>query len=110
MALCDKRIGHLIFQTGEAKYGEPITDWVIEPSTSLSDAAKCVLVSFDSTMRSNLSVGMPIDLICYERNTLEVRKRQRFVQGDRYFGALSKKWSEGVRAAFKEQPDPQWGV
>ena len=53
------------FQTGEAKYGKPIIDRVITPRTSLVDAAKCVLVSFDSTMRSNLSVGMPIDLMCY---------------------------------------------
>jgi putative proteasome-type protease len=102
--------GTPFFQTGEAKYGKPIIDRVIDPSTSLSDAAKCVLVSFDSTMRSNLSVGMPIDLICYERDALEVRKRRRFEPGDPYFGALSKKWSEGVRAAFKELPDPQWGV
>ena len=97
-------------QTGETKYGKPIMDRVIDPSTSLSDAAKCVLVSFDSTMRSNLSVGMPIDLLCYERDTLGVRKRRRFEHGDPYFGALSKKWSEGVRAAFKELPDPEWGV
>jgi putative proteasome-type protease len=98
------------FQTGEAKYGKPILDRVIDPFTSVADAAKCVLVSFDSTMRSNLSVGMPIDLICYERDALEARKRRRFEPGDPYFGALSKKWSEGVRAAFKDLPDPQWGV
>jgi putative proteasome-type protease len=102
--------GTPFFQTGEAKYGKPIIDRVIDPSTSLSDAAKCVLVSFDSTMRSNLSVGMPIDLLCYQRDALEVRKRLRFEQGDPYFGALSKKWSEGVRAAFKELPEPHWGV
>lgn len=96
------------FQTGEAKYGKPILDRVINPSTSLSEAAKCVLVSFDSTMRSNLSVGMPIDLVCYERDALEVRKRRRFEQGDPYFGALSKGWSEGVRAVFKGLPEPQW--
>jgi putative proteasome-type protease len=97
------------FQTGEAKYGKPIIDRVIARSTSLSDATKCVLVSFDSTMRSNLSVGMPIDLLCYERDALVVQKRRRFEQGDPYFGALSKKWSEGVRAAFKQLPEPQWG-
>jgi putative proteasome-type protease len=96
-------------QTGETKYGKPILDRVIDRSTSLSDAAKCVLVSFDSTMRSNLSVGMPIDLVCYEKDTLAIRKRLRFEQGDAYFDALSKKWSEGVRAAFKELPDPLWG-
>ena len=60
-------------QTGETKYGKPIIDRVITRSTSLNDAAKCVLVSFDSTMRSNLSVGMPIDVICYQSDSLEVR-------------------------------------
>jgi len=69
------------FQTGETKYGKPIIDRVITPLTSLADATKCVLVSFDSTMRSNLSVGMPIDLICYERDSLEVRMRCRLDDG-----------------------------
>jgi putative proteasome-type protease len=96
------------FQTGEAKYGKPIMDRVITPATSLTDAAKCVLVSFDSTMRSNMSVGMPIDLLCYERAALAVRKRRRFDQGDPYFSTLSKQWSEGVRAVFKQLPELQW--
>lgn len=95
-------------QTGEAKYGKPIIDRVIRPDTSLSDATKCVLVSFDSTMRSNLSVGMPIDLLCYERDSLRVERRRRFEQGDAYFSALSKDWSEGVRGVFKQLPDLQW--
>jgi putative proteasome-type protease len=95
-------------QTGETKYGKPILDRVVVPSTSLTDASKCVLVSFDSTMRSNLSVGMPIDLVCYERDTLDVRKRRRFDQGDPYFSTLSKEWSEGVRAVFKQLPDLKW--
>jgi putative proteasome-type protease len=95
-------------QTGETKYGKPIIDRVVTPATSLSDAAKCVLVSFDSTMRSNLSVGMPIDLVCYERDTLGVRRRRRFDQGDSYFSALSKEWSEGVRTVFKRLPELTW--
>jgi putative proteasome-type protease len=95
-------------QTGEAKYGKPILDRVVTPSTGLTEASKCVLVSFDSTMRSNLSVGMPIDLLCYERDRLEVRKRRRFDQGDPYFTAISKEWSEGVRAVFKQLPDLTW--
>jgi putative proteasome-type protease len=95
-------------QTGEAKYGKPILDRVIDPSTSLVDAAKCVLVSFDSTMRSNLSVAMPIDLICYERDSLAVRKRRRFDRGDPYFAALSQEWSEGVRDVFKRLREPSW--
>jgi putative proteasome-type protease len=92
------------FQTGEAKYGKPIIDRVIRPETSLSDAMKCVLVSFDSTMRSNLSVGMPIDLVCYERDSLRITIRHRFAQGDAYFTTLSKEWSEGVRTVFRQLP------
>jgi putative proteasome-type protease len=92
------------FQTGEAKYGKPIIDRVITPSTNLSDAMKCVLVSFDSTMRSNLSVGMPIDLVCCERDSLKLSVRHRFERGDAYFSALSKEWSEGVRAVFRRLP------
>jgi putative proteasome-type protease len=92
------------FQTGEAKYGKPIIDRVITSSTNLSDAMKCVLVSFDSTMRSNLSVGMPIDLACCERDSLKLSVRHRFEQSDAYFRALSKEWSEGVRAVFRRLP------
>jgi putative proteasome-type protease len=95
-------------QTGEAKYGKPIIDRVITPTTRLSDASKCVLVSFDSTMRSNLSVGMPIDLLVYERDSLKVERRRRFEQGDPYFNALSAKWSEGVREVFKGLPELRW--
>ena len=92
------------FQTGEAKYGKPIIDRVIGPATNLSDAMKCVLVSFDSTMRSNLSVGMPIDMVCYERDSLRISIRHRFAPGDAYFTTLSKAWSEGVRTVFRSLP------
>jgi putative proteasome-type protease len=95
-------------QTGETKYGKPIIDRVITCSTSLNDAAKCVLVSFDSTMRSNLSVGMPIDLICYERDSLAVRMRRRFDDGDTYFSALGKQWTEGTRQVFGRLPNLDW--
>jgi putative proteasome-type protease len=97
-------------QTGEAKYGKPIIDRVITPDTTLADATKCILVSFDSTMRSNLSVGMPIDLVGYERDSLEIRMRRRFEQGDAYFTALSAQWSEGVRKVFRELPDLPWST
>lgn len=100
--------GTTFFQTGEAKYGKPIIDRVIAPSTSLTNATKCVLVSFDSTMRSNLSVGMPIDLVCVERDTMTIRMRRRFEQGDPYFTALSKEWSDGVRTVFDRLPELQW--
>jgi putative proteasome-type protease len=95
-------------QTGEAKYGKPIIDRVVVPTTTLADATKCILVSFDSTMRSNLSVGMPIDLVCYERDSLEIRMRRRFDEGDAYFTALSAAWSKGVRKVFRELPELEW--
>ena len=81
---------------------------MITHSTTLADAAKCVLVSFDSTMRSNLSVGMPIDLISYERDSLEITMRHQFREGDRYFTALSQKWVEGIRRAFTALPELDW--
>lgn len=80
------------FQTGEAKYGKPIIDRVITPETSLIDAVKWVLVSFDSMMRSNLSVGMPIDLVSYERDSLKLGVSVFTVvsqSGDPYFSTLS---------------------
>jgi putative proteasome-type protease len=67
-----------------------------------------VLVSFDLTMRSNLSVGMPIDLICYERDSLEVRMRRRFDVDDTYFTSLSRDWSEGTRNVFRQLPELGW--
>lgn len=96
------------FQTGETKYGKPILDRVLSPHTAIADATKCVLVSFDSTMRSNLSVGMPIDLICYERDSLEVHQRRRFDEGDAYFTALSSEWGEGTRQVFRQLPELPW--
>ena len=95
-------------QTGETKYGKPIIDRVVTSSTNLADAAKCVLVSFDSTMRSNVSVGMPIDLICYERDSLAVQMRRRFDDGDPYFTTLHRSWSEGTRKVFRELPELVW--
>jgi putative proteasome-type protease len=92
------------FQTGETKYGKPIMDRVITATTSPSEAIKCVLLSFDSTMRSNLSVGMPIDLGYYERDSFTLGLKHRLDQGDAYFTALSTEWSDGVRALFKRLP------
>jgi putative proteasome-type protease len=96
------------FQTGETKYGKPILDRVLTQHTPLADATKCVLVSFDSTMRSNLSVGMPIDLVCYEQDSLEVRFRRRFDEGDPYFTTLSHEWSDGTRKVFRDLPELLW--
>lgn len=96
------------FQTGETKYGKPIVDRVLNRDTTLADATKCVLVSFDSTMRSNLSVGMPIDLVCYDKDSLEVQWRRRFDEGDPYFTAVSDAWGEGTREVFSRLPVLRW--
>jgi len=95
-------------QTGEAKYGKPILDRVVTPSASLEDATKCVLVSFDSTMLSNLSVGMPIDLLCYARDSLKVTMKRRFDVGDAYFETLKQNWIAGTRKVFRELPALEW--
>ena len=73
------------FQIGESKYGKPVIDRVVHRGTSLLDATKCTMVSFDSTMRSNISVGMPIDLLCYSKDSLKVTMKRRFDSGDAYF-------------------------
>ena len=88
------------FQIGEHKYGKPILDRVAQPKMRLGDAAKLMLLSFDSTMRSNLSVGMPIDILIYERDSLDVRRQKRIEENDEYFRKLSGAWSEALREAF----------
>lgn len=96
------------FQIGETKYGKPIIDRVVKHGTALKDVAKCFLVSFDSTMRSNLTVGLPIDLLVYEKDTCRVTIRRRFREGDKYFSELSGYWSAGLRRVFQEVPEPAW--
>ena len=96
------------FQIGEVKYGKPILDRVISAETSLDDAIKCVLVSFDSTMRSNLTVGMPIDMLCYEHDLLAVTKKRSFDERDDYMRGLRQQWSEGLRKAFAQLPSFEW--
>jgi putative proteasome-type protease len=95
------------FQIGETKYGKPIIDRVINPKTPINDAVKCILVSFDSTMRSNLSVGFPIDLVCYQNNSLDLTF-QHITQNDDYFAQISRCWGEGLRSVFASLPNPHW--
>jgi putative proteasome-type protease len=97
------------FQIGETKYGKPIIDRVIKAETSLMEAIKCVLVSFDSTMRSNISVGLPIDLACYNADSLNLDRQYNIGPGDEYFASISQRWSEGLRGVFASLPDPEWG-
>jgi len=87
-------------QIGEHKYGKPILDRVARPEMRLGEAAKLILLSFDSTLRSNLSVGLPIDILIYERDTLSVSREKRIVQEDAYFKKLSGAWSDALRTAF----------
>ena len=98
----------VFLQTGEAKYGKPILDLGVNAEVTLEDATKCVLVSFDSTMLSNLSVGMPIDLLCYARDRLAVTMQRRFDSGDAYFEALKRQWIAGTRKVFHELPALHW--
>lgn len=96
------------FQIGETKYGKPIIDRVIKPESTLMEAVKCTLVSFDSTMRSNVSVGLPIDLVWYERATLRVGLKRRITESDAYFSMIHLQWGEGLRKVFSLLPDPTW--
>lgn len=88
------------FQIGEHKYGKPILDRVARNDMPLGDAAKMVLLSFDSTLRSNLSVGLPIDMLAYETGTLRIEHTKRIGPDDPYFKMLSGEWSKALRTAF----------
>lgn len=96
------------FQIGESKYGKPIIDRVIRYDTPLLEAAKCALISFDSTIKSNLSVGLPIDLMIYQRDTLVAGLQQRIGEQDEYFQMIRKAWGEGLRQAFAALPPLPW--
>lgn len=96
------------FQIGESKYGKPVIDRVVHRGTSLQDATKCTIVSFDSTMRSNISVGLPIDLLVYETGSLKIRLQRRIQEFDPYFQLIHHQWGEGLRRVFAQLPDPDW--
>ena len=96
------------FQIGESKYGKPIIDRVVKPGTTLAEALKCALVSFDSTMRSNLSVGLPLDVALVRRDALRVTFRHRVETDDAYFASIRQGWSQGLRKVFNELPGPDW--
>jgi putative proteasome-type protease len=99
------------FQVGESKYGKPIIDRVIRyDTTALDEAAKCTLVSFDSTIQSNLSVGLPIDMVMLRANQFEqaMAPPHRIERDDPYFLALRSGWSAGLRKVFDELPNEPW--
>lgn len=98
----------LYFQLGESKYGKPILDRVINAATPLHEAIKCILVSYDSTMRSNVSVGPPIDLSWYARDSLALGFSQRIEDDNPYYQLIRKQWGVGVRKAFSGLAEPDW--
>ena len=96
------------FQIGETKYGKPIIDRIIKYDMALKRAAMGALVSYDSTMRSNLSVAPPIDLVVYRSDSLRPAVRAEIGEGDAYFSALRKAYGEGIASVFRVLPEPDW--
>ena len=96
------------FQIGESKYGKPVLDRVLTPETPLDEAAKCALVSMDSTMKSNLSVGPPLDLVVYEANRFETDKIVCLDMNNPYYRMLHSVWGQKLRDVFDSLADPVW--
>ena len=98
------------FQIGEAKYGKPIIDRVINPCTRLDEAAKCALISMDSTLRSNISVGLPLDLLVYETDSLAVTRFVTIDEKNQYFRMIRDTWGEQLKHVFEGIADPVWNA
>ena len=96
------------FQVGESKYGKPVLDRVITPTTPLDEAAKCALVSMDSTLKSNLSVGLPLDMVVYEVNAFQTEKVICIDEHNPYFKMLHGSWGQKLREVFDSIEDPAW--
>jgi len=96
------------FQIGESKYGKPVLDRVITPDTPLDEAAKCALVSMDSTMKSNLSVGPPLDLVVYQANRFESEQIACLDHDNPYYRMLHGSWGQKLREVFDSLEDPVW--
>ena len=96
------------FQVGESKYGKPILDRVLTPATGLDEAAKCALVSMDSTLKSNLSVGPPLDLLVYREGRLASDDLVCIDEANPYFEMIRSTWGQRLREVFESIEDPQW--
>lgn len=92
------------FQIGESKYGKPIIDRVLTIDTPLEQAMCCALISIDSTLRSNLSVGLPLDTLLYRSGSLSSAGQHRITENDPYFNTIRKAWSEGLQSTFLQLP------
>ncbi|MEW9796905.1 peptidase [Alteromonas sp. CYL-A6] len=95
-------------QIGENKYGKPILDRIISPTTTLEDAARCALVSLDSTIRSNISVGPPIELAIMTSNALEEPYHQTLTMNSPMYKSIQKHWTEGLKRSFNRLPRFEW--
>lgn len=95
-------------QLGETKYGKPILDRTLNFHTSLAAAAKCALLSIDSTMKSNISVGPPISMVMYERDSFLIKHQLLLRQGDPYLVKVRKLWEESLKKAFDNMPNIEW--
>lgn len=96
------------FQIGESKYGKPIIDRIVSSETPLDQAAKCALVSMDSTLRSNISVGLPLDLLIYEANSLAVTRFVTISENNEYFQMIRSTWGKQLKTIFESIDDPVW--
>lgn len=96
------------FQIGETKYGKPIVDRVVKHNSDMMDVVKCVLISFDSTIRSNVSVAAPIDLLLYRTDSFHSDCTQRITENDPYYATVRQGWAEGLKSVFSALPNPDW--
>lgn len=97
------------FQIGESKYGKPILDRVLVPGTPLDEATKCALISMDSTLKSNLSVGLPLDLVVYRDGALASDQHVCIDEQNPYFRMIRSTWGERLREVFEGIEQPHWG-
>ena len=96
------------FQAGESKYGKPVLDRMISPITPLDEASKCALVSMDSTLKSNLSVGLPLDLLVYQNDAFQCDQTVCIDEQNPYFQMIRGSWGHKLREVFESLEDPQW--
>jgi putative proteasome-type protease len=98
------------FQIGEARYGKPIIDRIVTPATPLDEAAKCALISMDSTLRSNISVGLPLDLLIYQADALAVTRFVTIDEKNQYFQMIRTSWGKQLKTVFESIADPVWNA
>lgn len=106
----ESRDENTYFQIGEAKYGKPILDRVVNLNSTLDEAAKCALISMDSTLRSNISVGLPLDLLLYEKDQLAVSQFVTIDERNQYFQMIRNSWGNHLKRVFETIDDPVWNA